>query len=55
VNLLFLLPPSLSIAADTDTDAEEFDHAPDEQPTDDQTLTAELPGKQPPLTHAVKS
>jgi hypothetical protein len=33
----------------------ESDHAPDEQPTDDQTLTAELPGKQPPLTHAVKS
>jgi hypothetical protein len=30
----------------------EYDHAPDEQPTDDQPLSAELPGKQSPLTHA---
>jgi hypothetical protein len=45
-------PPSLSIAANTDAIAAEIDYAPDEQPTDDQTLSAELPGKQSPLTHA---
>jgi hypothetical protein len=51
VYLLFL-PPPLSIAADTDTDAVEYDHAPDEQPSDDQTPSAELPGKQNPLEHS---
>jgi hypothetical protein len=49
MNLLFLPPPSLSIDAETDADAVENDHAPDEQPSDDQPLSAELPGKQNPL------
>jgi hypothetical protein len=48
VNLLFLPPPSLSIEAETDADTAEYDYAPDEQPSDDQPLSAELPGKQPP-------
>ena len=52
VNLLFLPPPSVSIDVETDVDAPEFDYTPDEQPTDDQPLSAELPGKQTPLTHA---
>ena len=52
MNLLFLPPPSLPIDAETDADAAEYDPAPDEQPSDDQPLSAELPGKQPPLTHA---
>ena len=52
VYLLFLPPPSLSIDAETDADAVDYDYAPDEQPSDDQTPSAELPGKQPPLTHA---
>jgi hypothetical protein len=47
-----LPPPSLPIDAETDADAVEYDHAPDEQPSDNQPLSAELPGKQPPLTHA---
>ena len=45
-------PPSLSIDAETDAVAAEFDYTPDEQPTDDQPLLAELPGKKTPLTHA---
>ena len=52
MNLLFLPPPSLPIDAETAADAAEYDYAPNEQPSDDQPLSAELPGKQPPLTHA---
>ena len=49
VNLLFLPPPSLPIDAETAADAAEFDYTPDEQPSDEQALSAELPDKQPPL------
>ena len=52
VNLLFLPPPSLPIDVETDAVAAESDYTPDEQPTGDQPLSAELPGKQTPLTHA---
>ena len=52
VNLLFLPPPSLLIDVETAADAADFDYTPDEQSSDDQPLSAELPGKQPPLTHA---
>ena len=38
--------------AETDADAAEFDYTPDELPPDDQPLSTELLGKQPPLTHA---
>ena len=48
MNLLFLPPPFLSIDAETDAVPAEFDYTPDEQPTVDQPLSAELPGKQPP-------
>jgi hypothetical protein len=49
MNLLFLTPPSLLIDAETVADAAEYDYSPDEQPSDDQPLSAELPGKQNPL------
>ena len=51
LNLLFLPPPSLPLDAETDADAAGFDYTPDELPTDDQPLFAELPGKQNPLDH----
>ena len=50
--LLFLPPPSLPIDAETAADVAEYDYAPDKQPSDGQPLSAELPGKQPPLTHS---
>ena len=46
VYLLFLPPPSLSIAPETADDAAEYDYV-----VDDQTPSAELPGKQNPLDH----
>jgi hypothetical protein len=49
---LFLPPPSLPIDPETAADAAEYDYAPDEQPSDDQPLSAELPGKQNPLDHS---
>jgi hypothetical protein len=51
VNLLFLPPPSLSIDAETDAVAAEYDYAPDEQPVDDPSFLPEQLGKPPPLEH----
>ena len=48
--LLFLPPPSLPIDPETADDTAEYDYV-----DDDQTPSAELPGKQSPLTHAIKS
>ena len=53
MNLLFLPPPSLPIDAETDAAATEFDYTPDEQPTVDQPLFAELPGKQNHFDHHI--
>jgi hypothetical protein len=47
VYLLFLPPPSLPLDPETTDDTVEYDYV-----VDDQTPSAELPGKQPPLTHA---
>ena len=47
VYLLFLPPPSLSLDPETADDAAEYDYA-----VDDQTPSAELPGKQNPLDHS---
>jgi hypothetical protein len=46
VYLLFL-PPPLSLAPETADDAAEYDYV-----VDDQTPSAELPGKQNPLEHS---
>ena len=51
MNLLYLPPPSLPIDAETAVDAAEYDYAPNEEPSDDQPLSVELPGKQSPLDH----
>ena len=51
VNLLFLPPPSLPIDAETTADAAKYDYTPNEQPSDDQPLSTELPGKQNSLDH----
>ena len=45
--LLFLPPPSLQIDPETADDPPEYNYVIDDQP-----LSAELLGKQPPLTHA---
>ena len=44
--LLFLPPPSLPIDPETADDTTEYDYV-----VDDQTPSAELPGKQNPLDH----
>ena len=46
VYLLFLPPPSLPIDPETADDTAEYDYV-----IDDQTPSAELPGKQNPLDH----
>ena len=46
VYLLFLPPPSLPIDPETADDTAEYDYD-----VDDQTPSAELPGKQNPLDH----
>ena len=46
--LLFLPPPSLTIAPETADDAAEYDYD-----VDDLTPSAELPGKQKPLDHQI--
>ena len=48
VYLLFLLPPSLSIAPETADDTVVYDDV-----ADDQAPSAELPGKQNPLDHQI--
>ena len=50
--ILFPPPPSLPIDPATADDAAGYDYVPDDHPTDDQPLAAELPGKQTPLDHS---
>jgi hypothetical protein len=45
---IYFLPLFSPVDSETDA-APEYDYAPDEQLSDDQPLSAELPGKQNPL------